>query len=102
MEQNTLYRKYRPIDFDTVVGQDTIVTTLKNQIINDKVSHAYLFCGTRGTGKTTVAKIFARALNCEKRKITLNYLHKYIKYDSKSILSFGSGFTSVIYDSIIS
>ena len=68
MEQNTLYRKYRPIDFDTVVGQDAIVTTLKNQIINDKVSHAYLFCGTRGTGKTTVAKIFARALNCENKK----------------------------------
>lgn len=68
MEQNTLYRKYRPIDFDTVVGQDAIVTTLKNQIINNKVSHAYLFCGTRGTGKTTVAKIFARALNCENKK----------------------------------
>ena len=68
MEQNTLYRKYRPIDFDTVVGQDAIVTTLKNQIVNDKVSHAYLFCGTRGTGKTTVAKIFARALNCENKK----------------------------------
>ena len=69
MEQNTLYRKYRPIDFDTVVGQDAIVTTLKNQIKNDKVSHAYLFCGTRGTGKTTVAKIFARALNCENKKV---------------------------------
>ena len=68
MEQNTLYRKYRPIDFDTVVGQDAIVTTLKNQILHNKVSHAYLFCGTRGTGKTTVAKIFARALNCENKK----------------------------------
>ena len=68
MEQNTLYRKYRPIDFDTVVGQDAIVTTLQNQILNDKVSHAYLFCGTRGTGKTTIAKIFARALNCQNRK----------------------------------
>lgn len=68
MNQSTLYRKYRPIDFDTVVGQDAIITTLKNQIINNKVSHAYLFCGTRGTGKTTVAKIFARALNCENKK----------------------------------
>lgn len=68
MTQSTLYRKYRPIDFDTVVGQDAIITTLKNQILNNKVSHAYLFCGTRGTGKTTVAKIFARALNCENKK----------------------------------
>ena len=60
----TLYRKYRPIDFDTVVGQDAIVKTLKNQIANGTVAHAYLFSGTRGTGKTTVAKIFARAVNC--------------------------------------
>ena len=60
----TLYRKYRPIDFDTVVGQDTIVKTLRNQIVNGSIAHAYLFAGTRGTGKTTVAKIFARAINC--------------------------------------
>lgn len=64
MENNTLYRKYRPIDFDTVVGQDNIVKTLKNQIIKGKIAHAYLFCGTRGTGKTTIAKIFARSINC--------------------------------------
>ena len=60
----TLYRKYRPLDFDSVVGQDPIVKTLKNQIVSGNVSHAYLFSGTRGTGKTTVAKIFARAVNC--------------------------------------
>ena len=60
----TLFRKYRPIDFDTVVGQDAIVKTLKNQIISGNISHAYLFSGIRGTGKTTVARIFARAINC--------------------------------------
>lgn len=60
----TLYRKYRPIDFDTVVGQETIVKTLRNQIVKGSIAHAYLFSGTRGTGKTTVAKIFARAINC--------------------------------------
>lgn len=65
MENNTLYRKFRPLTFDEVVGQDTIVRILRNQIENDKVGHAYLFCGTRGTGKTTIAKIFARTVNCE-------------------------------------
>ena len=60
----TLYRKYRPLDFDTVVGQDNIVKTLRNQIKEGSIAHAYLFSGTRGTGKTTVAKIFARAINC--------------------------------------
>ena len=60
----TLYRKYRPLDFDTVVGQDSIVRTLRNQIKEGSIAHAYLFSGTRGTGKTTIAKIFARAINC--------------------------------------
>ncbi|HPD01860.1 MAG TPA: DNA polymerase III subunit gamma/tau [Eubacteriales bacterium] len=64
MEINSLYRKYRPDTFDKVIGQDHIVRTLKNQIKRGKVGHAYLFCGTRGTGKTSTAKIFARALNC--------------------------------------
>ncbi|WP_081846727.1 DNA polymerase III subunit gamma/tau [Butyrivibrio sp. AE3004] len=60
-----LYRKFRPPVFDDVKGQDHIVTTLKNQIKSDRIGHAYLFCGTRGTGKTSVAKILARAVNCE-------------------------------------
>lgn len=59
-----LYRKYRPKKFSDVVGQKYIVKTLVNQIISDRVSHAYLFCGTRGTGKTSIAKIFAMAVNC--------------------------------------
>ncbi len=63
-----LYRKYRPSTFDEVIGQDHIIKTLRNQILQDKVSHAYLFCGTRGTGKTSTAKIFARAVNCPHAK----------------------------------
>lgn len=60
-----LYRKYRPQTFDDVCGRDAIVRTLKNQINTGRIGHSYLFCGTRGTGKTTIAKIFARAVNCE-------------------------------------
>lgn len=65
MSYTALYRKFRPAEFEDVKGQDHIVTTLKNQIKSGRIGHAYLFCGTRGTGKTTVAKIFARAVNCE-------------------------------------
>lgn len=65
MSYMALYRKFRPTEFDSVKGQDHIITTLQNQIKADRIGHAYLFCGTRGTGKTTVAKIFARAVNCE-------------------------------------
>lgn len=64
MSYVALYRKYRPITFDEVVGQDHITSILKNQIVNDKVSHAYIFSGSRGTGKTSTAKIFSRAVNC--------------------------------------
>ena len=65
MSYTALYRKFRPDNFEDVKGQDHIVTTLKNQIKADRIGHAYLFCGTRGTGKTTIAKIFAKAVNCE-------------------------------------
>ena len=65
MSYTALYRKFRPAVFDDVKGQEHIITTLQNQIRANRIGHAYLFCGTRGTGKTTVAKIFARAVNCE-------------------------------------
>lgn len=65
MSYMALYRKWRPDTFEEVKGQDHIVTTLKNQLTHDRIGHAYLFCGTRGTGKTTVAKLFAKAVNCE-------------------------------------
>lgn len=68
MSYQALYRKFRPTEFEDVKGQEHIVTTLKNQINADRIGHAYLFCGTRGTGKTTVAKIFAKAVNCEHPK----------------------------------
>lgn len=65
MSYMALYRKKRPKSFEDVVGQEHIVTTLKNQIKANRIAHAYLFCGTRGTGKTSTAKIFAKAVNCE-------------------------------------
>ncbi len=65
MAYQALYRKWRPDNFEEVKGQDHIVTTLQNQINADRIGHAYLFCGTRGTGKTSIAKIFAKAVNCE-------------------------------------
>ena len=65
MAYTALYRKFRPDTFADVKGQDAIVQTLKNQIKSDRIGHAYLFCGTRGTGKTSIAKIMAKAVNCE-------------------------------------
>ena len=66
MSHLALYRKYRPEDFDEIFGQDAAVLTLKNEVLSGRISHAYLFSGPRGTGKTSVAKIFARAVNCSK------------------------------------
>ena len=64
MSYQALYRKWRPVDFDGVCGQPAAVAALRNQVLSGRIGHAYLFCGTRGTGKTSVAKIFSRAVNC--------------------------------------
>ncbi|MBQ5762366.1 MAG: DNA polymerase III subunit gamma/tau [Clostridia bacterium] len=64
MAYMALYRAWRPTTFDEVVEQDLVITILKNAVIQNRIAHAYLFCGTRGTGKTTMAKIFSRAINC--------------------------------------
>ena len=68
MSYKALYREWRPKNFEDIMGQEHITITLKNEIINKRTSHAYLFCGTRGTGKTSTAKVFAKALNCLKPK----------------------------------
>ncbi len=65
MEHIALYRQFRPQTFDDIVEQENAVTTLRQTVISGKIGHAYLFCGTRGTGKTTIAKVFSRAINCE-------------------------------------
>ena len=64
MAYTALYRKWRPKTFDDIIGKEHVTTTLKNQIANDRIAHAYLLCGTRGTGKTSTAKVMAKALNC--------------------------------------
>ncbi|UWV93561.1 hypothetical protein NW062_06640 [Mycoplasmopsis cynos] len=63
-EYKSLYRKYRPRSFEQVVGQEHVVKTLKNILVNEKINHAYLFSGPKGTGKTSITKIFATVLNC--------------------------------------
>lgn len=68
MAYQAIYRKWRPLVFEDIIGQQHVTTTLKNQITSGKVAHAYLFCGTRGTGKTTAAKVFSRAVNCTNNK----------------------------------
>ena len=75
-----LYRKYRPTTFSNIIGQENVTKILRNQIKNGKISHAYLFSGTRGTGKTSAAKVFARAINCLNHK-TVNHAMsvKYVK-----------------------
>ena len=64
MAYRALYREWRPKDFSHVVGQTAIIETLRNQVNTKRIAHAYLFCGSRGTGKTSTAKILARAINC--------------------------------------
>ena len=65
MDYKVFYRKYRPDSFDDLVGQEHIKRILKNSVINNKIAHAYIFTGPRGTGKTSTAKIFAKTINCE-------------------------------------
>ena len=66
MSYTVLARKYRPAKFEDVIGQEPICNALRNSLNNNKLHHAYLFSGTRGVGKTTIARLFAKALNCEK------------------------------------
>ena len=68
MAYTALYRKFRPVNFNEMVGQEHITRTLRNQIISGRIGHAYLFNGGRGTGKTSAAKIMARAINCQNPK----------------------------------
>ena len=86
MSYMALYRKFRPTRFSEVKGQDHIVKTLENQMRTGRIGHAYLFCGTRGTGKTTVAKILAKAVNCEHQSMG-NHVEnvKFVKQSQKEV-----------------
>ena len=64
MAYQALYRQWRPVDFSSMVSQEAVVNTLRNQVMTGRIAHAYLFCGSRGTGKTSTAKIMAKAVNC--------------------------------------
>ena len=66
MAYQALYRQWRPVDFSSVVSQEGVIRTLRNQVTSGRIAHAYLFCGSRGTGKTSTAKIMSRAINCER------------------------------------
>ena len=92
-----LYRKYRPKDFDSVVGQDSIIKTLKNSIINNSFSHAYMFFGSRGTGKTTVARHLSDIL------YNLGYIkeNKLLEVSSKDLVAEYVGQTSIKTNSVI-
>src|SRR5665213_2052141 len=83
-------RKYRPQNFSTVVGQSHITTTLKNAIKNNQLAHAFLFCGPRGVGKTTCARILAKTINCESRTPdgeACNVCHSRISFDNGTYLN---------------
>ncbi len=89
MNYKVLYRKYRPKDFDGIVGQKYIIQTLKNSILSNKISHAYIFSGPRGTGKTSTAKVFAKTINCLNRKngVSCNECQNCLTYnDSPDII----------------